>query len=1033
MNDSPDFLANTVTAGAKGPSTVEPKSDGDNLLGNFGRYTIEREIGRGAMGIVYRAIDPDLERAVALKVLRDDTNHEARARLLREARAMAKVSHPNVVAVHEVGSVGGRDFIAMELVDGTTVADWQRATQRSTDELLTTFVAAGQGLIAAHAKGVVHRDFKPHNILRSSHGDVLVTDFGLARSVELPPSLLPADGVQVHPMAQTLTVDAPTTTSQASSSTRSSAASTAELTQTGSLLGTPAYMSPEQWCSQAVGPAADQFAWTVAVWEALTGRRPFTGDSVAQLREQILAGPQALSTAALPRRLRPILLRGLATNPTNRFPSMKAMLNAVQRARRKRSLAIIGLATVTAGAVAVAVAVTSMPSATNAPSCPAPVVSDVAVWTPTLASTFRTSNKLRFVAAIEADLQTWKTIRLAACKAEPKIRTPELACLDGVIARIALSVSANQNLPASTANFEPRADLIDPAVCSSATPPTLAATWPPLTSDAFALRRRADEDQTSVTVAQATEIIARAGDAACLNAVTLMLRAQIQGNDLTKIRHDIDEAAEYLDRCNDDRLRADVANLQAWVVIQTPFADTQFATALRRAQSTTARIPEAFTQAGLLQVKADAARQKDHADDAAGLFAQAATLYGTRGMLAGKLRANAAAIDAWFSHPHQNQTLITQALQDGLPLSTQLFGPHHDITQAFKRATAVTAWYQGDVQGALKISATLQTIKVVDVTPTQTLRGGVLDAAGKPIGGAQVVAAGGIFADAFELSPFMSPTEPNEAQTDATGHFVIHKAPLRAVLAAQVGQQRSRAVAVESNQAVTLRLAATSSISGRVVDNGKDKPAVIVAIPSNPNDTMAFSVGAPVALDGTFKLDNVPIGRVRLMPTTSLRSGLGDSIVVNLTAAPLTNIELDLNRTTRTVYAVVRGTLMVQPQGGQVIIVDADASFRNALEIRNALSKQSSISSAFASPVVGEKIPKALIGKIQPGELVAEIKNVSAGPHRACGLGISGDVSSPAYWEKLQGNLKNIGVTCVDLGAKQDTVVIEVPPLPKFD
>ena len=131
MTNSTDFLANTVTAGPSEPGTGEPKSDGDNLHGTFGRYSIEREIGRGAMGIVYRAIDPDLERAVALKVLRDDTNHEARARLLREARAMAKVSHPNVVAVHEVGSVGGRDFIAMELVDGTTVSDWQRAAPGS--------------------------------------------------------------------------------------------------------------------------------------------------------------------------------------------------------------------------------------------------------------------------------------------------------------------------------------------------------------------------------------------------------------------------------------------------------------------------------------------------------------------------------------------------------------------------------------------------------------------------------------------------------------------------------------------------------------------------------------------------------------------------------------------------------------------------------------------------------------------------------------------------------------------------------------
>lgn len=280
-SDTNDPLANTVTAAPSAtpapssPASVsashgEPRAD--DLRGAFGRYMIERAIGNGAMGIVYRAIDPDLERAVALKVLRNDTNHEARTRLLREARAMAKVSHPNVVAVHEVGSVAGRDFIAMELVEGTTVAEWIRATPRSIDELLNVFVAAGNGLVAAHAKGVVHRDFKPHNILRSAEGHVQVTDFGLARSVD------------ADPLAQT--IDA---ASQTAAATTKSAP---ELTQTGSLLGTPAYMAPEQWHNQTVGPAADQFAWSVALWEALAGKRPFPGDTIAQLRENILAGAE---------------------------------------------------------------------------------------------------------------------------------------------------------------------------------------------------------------------------------------------------------------------------------------------------------------------------------------------------------------------------------------------------------------------------------------------------------------------------------------------------------------------------------------------------------------------------------------------------------------------------------------------------------------------------------------------------------------------------------------------------------------------
>src|SRR5689334_2772752 len=185
------------------------------------------------MGVVYAAFDSELERRVALKVLPDaKRGQSARERLLREARAMARVTHPNVVRVYEVDSVGGHDFVAMELVEGNNLADWLRAEPRAPDDVIDKFVAAGRGLVAAHAAGVIHRDFKPHNVLCANDGRILVTDFGLARGVEPDAS----DGRPSEPPSR--------------------ASPLTGITVTGSVLGTPAYMAPEQHAGEVVGPAA---------------------------------------------------------------------------------------------------------------------------------------------------------------------------------------------------------------------------------------------------------------------------------------------------------------------------------------------------------------------------------------------------------------------------------------------------------------------------------------------------------------------------------------------------------------------------------------------------------------------------------------------------------------------------------------------------------------------------------------------------------------------------------------------------------
>ncbi|HSN27165.1 MAG TPA: serine/threonine-protein kinase, partial [Kofleriaceae bacterium] len=325
MSEGDDDTVAETPAGAPAPRNLD-KPD------TIGRYRVERVLGVGGMGTVYAAFDPDLERRVALKLLNaGGGGDELRARLLREARAMARLQHPNVVTVYEVGTEAGRDYVAMELVEGETLKAWLEVATREPAAIVAAFVAAGHGLAAAHAAGIVHRDFKPHNVLRRRDGRVMVTDFGLARGVEAAPP-----------------VDAFERTADVGSGSLSG------LTRTGSVLGTPAYMAPEQWSGKLVGPRADQFSFCVALWEALTGERPFEAATLDELEALVQKGPP--DAAKLPRALREPLVRGLASDPEKRFASMDVLLAALQP-RKRSPLLVAGGAALIALAAAIYVGV----------------------------------------------------------------------------------------------------------------------------------------------------------------------------------------------------------------------------------------------------------------------------------------------------------------------------------------------------------------------------------------------------------------------------------------------------------------------------------------------------------------------------------------------------------------------------------------------------------------------------------------------------------------------------------------------------
>jgi serine/threonine protein kinase len=272
-----------------------------------GRYTLLRCIGHGGMGIVYAARDEELGREVAIKLLRAEVAREDDQHLAQEARALARLAHPNVVGVFDVGIHEGQRFIAMEYVAGDNLRRWLGAP-RTLRELLQVFVAAGRGLHAAHTVGLVHRDFKPDNVLVGDDGRPRVLDFGLARPPDAPgPARPPRLPTGVDPLGTALT-------------------------SAGQVLGTPAYMAPEQYLGEAADARSDQFSFAVALYQAVYGERPFAGDD-----------PQALALSIVRGRLRPIepryavppwleqlLVRALRVDAAQRFPSMDALVAVIQ-------------------------------------------------------------------------------------------------------------------------------------------------------------------------------------------------------------------------------------------------------------------------------------------------------------------------------------------------------------------------------------------------------------------------------------------------------------------------------------------------------------------------------------------------------------------------------------------------------------------------------------------------------------------------------------------------------------------------------
>ncbi len=445
------------TSGVEPPAPPRPPVGPGTCIG---RYVVIERVGAGATGQVLAAYDPQLDRKVALKLLKPHASSaEHRARLAREAQTLARLAHPNVVTVFDVGEWAGQLFIALEFVAGGSASLWRTRERRGPRDVVHLYVQAGRGLAAAHEAGVVHRDFKPDNVLVYADGRAKVTDFGLATPVSAP--LVGESAAVRGPLSESLT-------------------------QSGAMLGTPAYMAPAQLEGEPASAASDQFSYCVSLYEALYGAKPFKGDSIAELgKAQTVQQP---ADANVPAAVRRVVLRGLERDEAARYPSMSALVDDLERAiERPRRAGRLALALVGIAAVALASGLLLGRQTRVRPACALAAERYGKAWGPSKraeVSTAFTATKLSYASkqldlilpALDARAQAWAQQALEACEAShdtaSALWSARLQCLDERLGELESVVAVLSQGASDTVTRAVRVveRLPGPSACAAASP-----------------------------------------------------------------------------------------------------------------------------------------------------------------------------------------------------------------------------------------------------------------------------------------------------------------------------------------------------------------------------------------------------------------------------------------------------------------------------------------------------------------------------------------------------------------------------------
>ena len=1068
-----DELGETATSA---PSLAVPARAADSFRAGdqLGRYTIERVLGAGGMGLVYAAHDPDLDRRVAIKVLRGDASEESRVRLLREARAMAKLSHPNVITVYEVGTANGVDFVAMELLEGGTLAEWLRAERRPAAEVMKRFRAAGAGLVAAHARGLVHRDFKPANVLLGRDGQVVVTDFGLARGFdsEVNAETLPAPAAPAAaapPAAASVALDetmaAPPTPSPAPRSRPGDLSTT--LTRTGAVLGTPAYMAPEQFAGQQVGPAADQFAFAVAMWEGLTGARPFRGDTLEQMRAAVERG--APSAAVLPRAVRPVLVRALARDAAARWPDMAALLAALDR-RTRRPGRLAGIAVVLAGVAGASALVASRDRDRAAPPAAACVLDDAevtAAWTPAvrdrLAARFGGEAAWQVVAgALDGFADTWRRERQDACaKPAAPNHHGRIACLAGLRDELVGALGLLEQLPPEALRHADPADLLPSAeTCRSGR----RAAMPPLPADA-AVRARLSALVVEVTrarlmahgpqpdaakamaeaaVVKARELAASYPPALAIGLEALASVVQITG-DCDGAVPLFEETATAAEAASADGIRAmarlgvlecTIANSTDLPLIQRLVDQTR--AAIQRAGD------DALLTAALEMTVADLDASAGEIDRAIERLGRArATLTGLPDWRrAGIAALREAGYRSWRDDPGDHDRAI-ELMRDALTDYERSYGAGNVRTEALRLQLGLTL-VDRDPEAGRAMVATARAALPREPLPADAVevRGRVVDEAGRPVAGATVTAAAQLLAgyDGVVVPAYGAPY--GSATSAVDGRFTLTARPAWAVAASRDGARS--AVAALPRSGVELRLrpgvpatartritAPTTPTSDPAVARARRASVFAVALAHGP--TLASMMSFARRVDDRWIFEGQPPGPATLM--VFVRSRLDDRMLlmrsVTLAATPPLDLTLETVADGVLLDVIVRADRGKIPTA-QVFVYPGVASVLPAtvaemMERVRAIPRTNLGTAVALAPSTRTAAGEALY---RADDIHARIGSVPPGPATACVLPFAGDIGDQSYAATL-GTAAEFEVRCTAItvtDAPVQALVLQAPP-----
>jgi serine/threonine protein kinase len=927
-------LADTAADAARGAE--QPLRPGDKL----GRYTILDVMGVGGMGVVHAAHDADLDRRVAVKLLRTASHAErGRARLLREARAMARLRHPNVIKVYDAGTVGKRVFVAMELVEGLTGAEWLAApdTRRDWREVLRVFVAAGQGLAAAHAAGLVHRDFKPSNVLVDRSGRVVVTDFGLARQTRTDSSSTTRD------TTGSISMSGSGSTSRSGSGAGAGAAEAAEaadaadaaeaadaadaadmadmmadlaaagvaggdapeltLTRPGAILGTPAYMAPEQHRGSPADARSDQFSFCVALYEGLYGQRPFRGHSSASLHAAIVQGRIAEPPrgSRVPRRLRRLLLRGLRAEPGERFPSMDALLAALGNVARPRPRSLLaGAAALLVSLGAFVLVVGARPADAPAADC---AISLDGVWDDGVAAAVRAvlsrtadggAAFSALAARLDAGRHAWHEARTLVCEgARADLWTfhRRMGCLLDYRDQVATLTELVRAADTQAMDFavSAAADLPDPAHCAALAhgpQATLEVLDEPVrTAESERLRTALAQAKTAYEMAKFDRAIELAE--VVLAGARALGERHLQGwalhrlgatyslkDDGATARRFLREAITLAEELDDARLLAESLVAHASLDVGEGKSDERAVREIvSRARAAVRRLSDPGHLAGWIRL----IEAYDHAANNYLAEAEAAFAEAHRGYLDAGLELRAARVDLYqglFLHgngrPQEGAVLMERGLS---VMRAQLSAMSYDMIcklDLASRAAESLERYEEARQFYEITNRRCQDRRRPPAADAASVRGHVVDDAGQPAAGVEVVAHPGLLGNGRYPINSGDRWRAFVTRTDAGGRFAMPAGSSEqpVVVVAEGHRGRSFPVVVAPGAAgkdLVLTLRPFGSVRGQLEAPWVSAGALALAlVPVAEAPVHHGSIEVPVRSNGSFAVERLAAGRYRV-------------------------------------------------------------------------------------------------------------------------------------------------------------------------